>query len=192
MEENLTLVKATDMARQSEKVKKQQALLRNDASTKQTDATSVDALRQGRPQKNKTKFNQSKAYGSKPHDSQNKISKGSNCYKCGGAPHGKHECPANAVGCHGCGKMGHYQRVCHAGRAVHGIDEEEEEEDFFLGYVTNDCDAWTVDISILDKLLTFKLDTGADVTVVSQSDLHNIFSNAKQLVLQKPDRTSVV
>lgn len=184
MKEDLTLEKAIDVARQSEEVKKQQALLRNDVGTKQMDATSVDALRQGRPQRNKSKFNQSKMYGLKSQDSQHKITKGSNCYKCGGALHAKHECPANNAECHGCGKMGHFQRVCRAGRAVHGI--EEEEENFFLGAVTNDSDAWTVDIGIQEKSLTFKLDTGADVTVVSQSDFRNIFSNAEQPALQKP------
>lgn len=95
MEKDLTLEKAIDMARQSEEVKKQQVILRNDVSAKQADASSVDSLRQGRQQKDKSKFNKSKNYGTKPQGSQSKITKGSNCYKCGGTPHAKHECPAN-------------------------------------------------------------------------------------------------
>ncbi len=57
--------------------------------------------------------------------------------------------------------------VC-AGKTVHGI--EEEEESFFLGSVTSDVNAWTADIGIMDKNITFKLDTGADVTAVSQRE----------------------
>ncbi|KAI3351849.1 hypothetical protein L3Q82_020244, partial [Scortum barcoo] len=40
----------------------------------------------------------------------------------------------------------------------------------------------------LNALNTFKLDTGADVTVVSQAVFNNIFSNAKQPVLQKAEK----
>ena len=98
-----------------------------------------------------------------------------------------HECPANGAKCHSCGKMGHYQRVCLAGKAVHGI-EEEESESFFLGSVSSDADPWTVDICIMDKDVTFKLDSGADVTVVSQNVLNNIFSGTQQPVLQKAEK----
>ena len=83
--------------------------------------------------------------------------------------------------------MGHYQRVCLAGKAVHGI-EEEESESFFLGSVSSDADPWTVDIGIMDKDVTFKLDSGADFTVVSQNVLNNIFSGTQQPVLQKAEK----
>jgi hypothetical protein len=83
--------------------------------------------------------------------------------------------------------MGHYQRVCLEGKAVHGI-EEEESESFFLGSVSSDADPWTVDIGIMDKDVTFKLDSGADVTVVSQTVLNNIFSGTQQPVLQKAEK----
>ena len=122
-----------------------------------------------------------------PFNSQGKTTKRFQCYKCGGTSHPKHECPANSAKCHSCGKMGHYQRVCLAGKAVHGI-EEEESESFFLGSVSSDADPWTVDIGIMDKDVTFKLDSGADVTVVSQNVLNNIFSGTQQPVLQKAEK----
>lgn len=58
------------------------------------------------------------------------------------------------------GKKGHYQRACLAGKAVHGI--EKEEESFFLGSVT--LMMMAVEIDIMDKNITFKLDTGAYVS----------------------------
>ena len=117
-------------------------------------------------EKDNPKFNKIKNNIAMPFNSQGKTTKRFQCYKCGGTSHPKHECPANGAKCHSCGKMGHYQRVCLAGKAVHGI-EEEESESFFLGSVSSDADSWTVDIGIMDKDVTFKLDSGADVTVVS-------------------------
>ena len=67
--------------------------------------------------------------------------------------------------------MGHYQRLCLAGKAVHGI-EEEESESFILGSVSSDADPWTVDIGIMDKDVTFKLDSGADDTSVAKTVLN--------------------
>lgn len=69
---------------------------------------------------------------------------------------------------------------------MHGI--EEEEESFFLGSVTSDVNTWTADIDIMDKNITFKLDTGADVTAVSQTEFNNIFSNTQQPVLKRPEK----
>lgn len=75
--------------------------------------------------------------------------------------------------------------MCCTGKAVQSI--EEEEESFFLGTVTSDDDTWTVVIDVMDKNITFKLDTGADVTAPSQTEFNNIFSNSKQPVLQKAE-----
>lgn len=50
------------------------------------------------------------------------------------------------------GKRGHYQRMCRAGKAAHGI-EEEDEDCFFLSSVSNDTSPWTEDIDILDKTI---------------------------------------
>ena len=181
MEKDLDLEKAINMARQSEEIKKQQSTLRSDSGTVQMDVSSVDRVFRGKT-KEKPKPHLSKSYGAKAHSSQSS----SQCYKCGGAPHPRLECPANDVKCRSCGKMGHYQRVCLAGKAVHGI--EEEEDGWFLGSVTPGADPWTVQIKVMDKQVTFKLDTGADVTVVSQAVFDNMFSDTELPVLHKAEK----
>lgn len=182
MEKDLDLDKAINMARQSEEIKKQQTLLRSDASgVKQVDQNSEDRVFKGRHQKEKPKLTKTKSYRDK-HKINNKSSQ---CNKCGGTPHPRHECAANEAKCHSCGKKGHYQRVCHMGKAVQST---EEEENFFLGTVTSDDDKWTAVIDVMDKNITFKLDTGADVTAVSQTEFKNIFSNYKQPVPQNAGR----
>lgn len=79
--------------------------------------------------------------------------------------------------------------MCLASKAVHAIEgHEEEEQCFFLGSVTSDAASWTIDVNIRDKNYTFKLDTGADVTAVSQTVFNSIFSDMQQPVLQEVEK----
>ena len=190
MDQDLNLEKAINMARQSEEIKKQQNTLRSDASSVvQMDAATVDRVFEGRKQREKPKFNKYRSDGAKSHfSSQSRHPHNSQCYKCGGPPHPRHECPANDAKCHSCGKKGPFQRVCRAGENVGGIETEEEDESFFLGSVTSDKAAWTANIGIKNTTIKFKLDTGADVTAVSQTDMNRIFSGTQQPVLQKAER----
>ena len=182
--------KSINMARQSEETKKQQNTLRSDASSVvQMDAASVDRVFEGRRRREMHKFNKYKSDGAKPHfSSQSRHPHSSQCYKCGGPPHPRHECPANDAKCHSCGEKGHFQRVYRAGENVDGIETEEEDESFFLGSVTSDKAPWTTNIRIRNTTIRFKLDTGADVTAVSQTDINSIFSDTQQSVLPKVER----
>ncbi|XP_042072880.1 uncharacterized protein K02A2.6-like [Haplochromis burtoni] len=183
MEKDLDLDKAINMARQSEEIKKQQSALRSETNVMHVNAKTVDRVIQ---KHDKTKFNMFK---NKTVKTQQQYSKrqSNKCYKCGGSPHPKPECPANDAKCHLCGKKGHYQRVCRQSKTVQSI-EEEEEQGFFLGSVSSDGQAWTAIIQVKDAKITFKLDTGADVTVIADSDLSKIFANEHRPVLQQPEK----
>ncbi|CAG5937763.1 unnamed protein product [Menidia menidia] len=109
------------------------------------------------------------------------------CFKCGGPSHARAECPANDTKCRGCGKKGHYQRVCR-NKAVVACIEEEERKSFFLGSVTCKTNKWEVDVQIKEKRLKFKLDTGADVTAISESDLKDLYPGAQRPVLHEPEK----
>ena len=54
--------------------------------------------------------------------------------------------------------------------------------------LTSDKAAWTANIGIKNTTIKFKLDTGADVTAVSQTDMNRIFSGTQQPVLQIAER----
>ncbi|KAK0156520.1 hypothetical protein N1851_000189 [Merluccius polli] len=183
MEKNLDLEKAIDIARKSEAVKKQQNTLRSDTSgVKQMDAFSVDRVFQKRrhEERENPKFNKTKNNGAMPFNSQGKTTKLEALHtpSISVLPIVPSAIPV---------EKWVTTSVCLAGKAVHGI-EEEESESFFLGCVSSDTDPWTVDIGIMDKNVTFKLDSGADVTVVSQTVLNNIFSDTQQPVLQKAEK----
>ena len=65
---------------------------------------------------------------------------------------------------------------------------EAKSESEFLGTVTvaevSDSD-WDINLFVNKKPLTFKIDCGADVTVISEMDYRNVASNSPLL---KPDK----
>jgi len=61
--------------------------------------------------------------------------------------HSKSDCPANDVKCHSCGRRGRYKRVCTASKAVHEI-QEDDEDGVLLGSITADGEPWMVNIDI--------------------------------------------
>ncbi|XP_061920402.1 uncharacterized protein K02A2.6-like [Entelurus aequoreus] len=178
LDADLTLDKAIRMARQSEEVKRQQSTLRGDTTRLEaSDAKSVDRVFKSnfKSAKNKPQYADSPKY--KPHSTQYSKDKGAQslCQNCGSSPsHPKSDCPANDVKCHACGRRGHYKRVCKS-KSVHEVEEDEEE--IFLGSVTEDGDPWMVKIGIRESSVTFKIDTGADVTVLPHSVFLNTYRN---------------
>ena len=99
------------------------------------------------------------------------------CSRCGKYPgHSRQACPARDAECRKCKKKGHYAALCKS-KAVGQVVEEDED---FLGSVTAEASAptcintigstWYADIevtiSVHSRSVKFRLDTGADVTVV--------------------------
>ena len=99
------------------------------------------------------------------------------CSHCGKSPpHPKAQCPAQEAVCRKCSKKGHFQIVCCTRKIVGTIDVESKEE-VFLGIVHASVDAvsstgspWVVDLTLSGHLVQFKIDTGADITVIGESD----------------------
>ncbi len=95
------------------------------------------------------------------------------CHKCGSSSaHAKRDCPANDVKCHSCGREGHYRRVCASSKAVREVCEGDP---IFLGSIVGPGEPWMVDIDIGHKRVSFKIDTGADVTVIPAEMFREIF-----------------
>ena len=161
MEATLTLEQAVTSARQSEAVKKQQKVVRGD---QETPSTSVDRL-----------ITRKKPYGGQFKNSQHKQQ---SCTRCGISPsHSRQNCPAREATCHKCNGKGHYKRCCRTKR-VRGIEERQSASDSetaeFMGSVTADAiesnHPWNVSLCLDGRELIFKIDTGADVTVIPESE----------------------
>ena len=99
------------------------------------------------------------------------------CNRCGRSPpHPKAQCPAREAACQKCSKKGHFQAMCHTGRTV-GTINKESEDDMFLGTVNASADTvsstgspWVVDLTLNGHPVQFKIDTGADVTVIGETE----------------------
>ena len=103
-------------------------------------------------------------------------------YSCGycGESHGRGSCPAYGKICKQCGRKNHYAKVCRSARRTRYIREvtesherqepATEEDEYFLGEcIGSNGDKWNVDIEIDNKYIKFKVDTGADVTILNYS-----------------------
>ena len=80
-------------------------------------------------------------------------------------------CPANGQRCRRYGGRNHFGRVCKSQwSTVNLVDEPEADAEYFLDAATINVqgkrNARTVDLQFYGKLLQFKIDTGADVTIL--------------------------
>ena len=170
----LDLAKAIEIARQSEQVKVQM----NEGAT-----ASAGALEMGVNMVNK--FHRSKdkprtapnAYGSK---GKYKV-----CSRCAKGVHNFDKCPAKGKTCSKCGKLGHFAQVCFtSGPSGHSQNSystskrvNEVTNEFFLGSVScddSDSDEWCVDLIIKETKINFKIDTGADTSIMSENEFNNL------------------
>ena len=160
-QDDLTLVKAVEMARHKEMVKAQ-------------NETKVDAVRKPYPNKSTSAGppkNQGGQGGGPP-----KMD-GSKCSKCGYV-HRTPRCPADGKRCNSCKGWNHFSSVCNKKTAVEDLevrdegsgDEGEGDQRYFLGAVEcPDSDpAWFVELDVNGNPVKWKLDSGADVSVMSQ------------------------
>lgn len=102
--------------------------------------------------------------------------------------HAKAQCPARDVTCHTCGKRGHYSKVCKSTKTVHVVETDcNEDIPLFIGSVDAGLDPWFADLTQRNHKVRFKIDTGADVSVIPAHIYHAITEGDSQLV--KPDRS---
>ena len=90
----------------------------------------------------------------------------SRSYYCGGQNHPQKDCPGSELVCRKCNWCGHYQVVCKS-KSVHEISEYSEDEGF-LGMVDGGTKEWFTTVKIDGKPIEFRVDTGADVDVISK------------------------
>ena len=95
------------------------------------------------------------------------------CTRCGQLPkQDKRNCPAKDSICHKCHKKGHFKAVCRSKREV-----SDDSKDEFLSVIHPETDSlsstetpWTTNLELNGRNMEFKIDTGADVTVISEQE----------------------
>lgn len=86
------------------------------------------------------------------------------------------KCSAERATYHNCHRMRHWATVCRS-RSVNEVTETErsEQTSYFLGSVCDEkSEQWTVQLQVDTTLVEFKIDTGADVTVISEDTFHTL------------------
>ena len=208
----LTLEKVIQRVRTSEQVRQQCQEMRNKTDSSDVNAVSRSRNYGSNDRKPKFGQQRQRQPQTHRHQAQSKQSNSSSssnrsfqrrdnsrkCGRCGRDPHSREDCPAHNSRCRKCSKKGHWDVVCR------GINETAEDDPFydpqydncdyyddddvaFMGSVSIDtvrCDPWMVDVVLQNSNpISFKLDTGADVTVLP---LH-LYDKAMG-ELKKPDK----
>ena len=166
MESDLTLERAVTLVRQSESIKTQQPTVRGQLPKEDL----IEAVRGARaPSKGRSNVPQT-----------NQCSQGAKlCGRCGKqGPHSKTKCPAKDSVCYKCGKPGHFKSVCRSKPVQPGVRAvDADDNNSFLGtiyssevlVVQSSSTKWTKTLDMNQRKVTFKIDTGADVTVIPES-----------------------
>ena len=178
LDSELTLAKAVTQVRQAEAVKQQQSLLRS-----QHDAP-IGVVKRG---KGGTK-------SKKPNHTTHVNNGGTTirqprqmCNRCGRSPpHNRSVCPAHDKTCDNCGKKGHFKAVCRSQLKVGGVDTaSDHSESSFLGSISGEEDPWVITLNLQEKPVTLHIDTGAEVTVISEK----VWGSVGRPELTRSDRT---
>ena len=169
MDPELTLEKAARLVRQSESVGEQQQVLKGQKDS-ELDVNWMTSKSKAAQQLNPS----------------------SSCTRCGNQ-HEPGKCPAQKVTCFRCHKRGHFKSQCFSlGTSQKVADKEvdsvkgEAVETVFLGTVGEGEGSWMAKISVCGQYLPFKIDTGADVTAISEESYKRIKGKGGKLV--KPSK----
>ena len=177
LDPELTLEKAKTLVRQREAVHEQQSILRGGAPKQES---TIDFVKRkpswrGRvPQKTPSRGNQQSPRGSQPASTN-----GNKCMRCGKGPHPRKLCPAREAVCHTCKKKGHYSSLClskSVGNVALPPPNAEYCDTAYLNTVGSEDrkTSWNTTIMIDGQEMSFKIDTGAEVTVISDKALESL------------------
>ena len=107
------------------------------------------------------------------------------CYRCGGTDHSAPHCRYKETQCHKCKKKGHLAKVCQSkksqGKRPERLPTKWVEEEEAPIYLVRDKShpPFTVELMVNEKPVTFEVDTGAAVTILSQEVYQHLFPNLK-------------
>lgn len=129
-----------------------------------------------------------------PEKTQGKNYFSKDCGRCGKSPsHSFTVCPAKRSICSKCNRKGHWANKCRTVRIINELEknysenDENKNDNLFLGNINDDDEAkvefingsdsndpWRINLRIKDKYLSFKIDSGADVTAIGDKHIKEL------------------
>lgn len=176
LDSSLSLQSTIDKIMQSEAINKQSKELSHSQST-----SGIDKISR---KKSKVKTLQEKTH----IPLQEKVYV--QCGRCGSKPsHTLKDCPAYRSVCNKCNIRGHYSKMCQTAK-LNEIEEfstsSSSSESSYIPVIkslneVNKCPAWKVNLKINGEDVSFKVDTGADESVITkkQAESLGIFNKIK-------------
>ena len=116
---------------------------------------------------------------STPHFKGKQQNHRDTCTRCGRRKHAAGEtCPALGVTCHKCNRKGHFKAQC-LSKTVATLQTQEDDSAFldaaYLGMVhTQPSSVWMTSVKLGGTPTEFKLDTGAEVTAISERTYNSL------------------
>jgi hypothetical protein len=198
LDPELTLEKAVTMVRQSELVRHQQTVLRSSSPLPTADVNAIQVRRNQSHNVNQSAGNKSKsAYRQKQTGLP--VSRSGDvqfkCKWCGSSePHTRVNCKAKLATCNSCSKTGHYSSVCrskpryksvqaiHTAQSLSSVpaSHTSQADALFIDTVVapaGQSQSWFADVAVDNATVHFRLDTGADATVIP-TDVYRALFNA--------------
>ncbi|GBN20728.1 hypothetical protein AVEN_250575-1 [Araneus ventricosus] len=191
LDADLNLTEAIERVRLSEVVKEQQEKLI------EKDSASDNAILPNKPAKflKQKQSSGAKKQNVKPDfhrkNNENESRLHGKCKWCSKQIYDKRVCLAGDARCRQCSKIGGYAKVCitksrtGCSEVAHlGVEQPESKDKTNID--------WTVTVQVNHKNIKFKIDSGADDTVLPANVFQNMFQNAKleppDKILYSPDR----
>ena len=171
LDSTLTLEKAKTLTRQREAVHEHQVFLSSGTSGQ---PSQVDAIKhKGTFKRGNTNDRRNQAATGRSLNPAGQL-QAKNCTRCGRGPHSRNSCPAKDATCDACKKKGHFKSQCFPTKAIADVSttKEEPSELTFLNTIdTAENSMWNKTLLVDGKQVCFKLDTGAEATVMSEEVL---------------------
>ena len=178
MDSKLTLEEAVKKVRQREAVHEQHQSLRG-----ANDSTSaLETVTGSNPKRSNRRGRQQAQTQSRPNRRPTAATGSTNkrCTRCGKEQHPKDKCPARDATCHRCQRKGHYSAQCYSKtvstvRSAEGGSPTPFLDNAFMDTVNSGTqNAWFTTIRMGEKETKFKLDTGAEVTAITQETYEHL------------------
>jgi hypothetical protein len=168
LDSDLSLQKAIEKITQAERIKNENRELR-EQNSRVDQVSRKNYSNQPRKGENKKMENDQRQHNEKTNE----------CSRCGAKPrHDREKCPAKLLKCRKCKLVGHFAKFCRT-KKISTVDanseaqSEESEYTFMQVRSINSVHAnkpYHVDLKISNEDFRFKIDTGADETIISLED----------------------
>ena len=185
LDPDLTLEKAKRTARQKEAVKEHRKELQGDGT--KPNPIVVEEVRSGGPAGARGGFAGATGAtgGSSKQGGAPRRKGGNQCQRCRNNHTRSEQCPARNAICFQCHRKGHFGSQCFS-KTVAATTDDTSLGTAFLGDLGLSPweSSWTATIQLDDDLVLFKMDTGAEVTAISERE----FQSLQLKKLEKPNK----